>query len=103
MPMEKSQFNQINVKLEKAKLEQENPELKKYIKRADMEYQFIRSLVKLRKELGITQNEISERSGLTQQVISRIETYDSLPTLRTLLKYIDSMDLEIEIKKKEDI
>jgi len=33
-------------------------------------------------------------------MVSRIEVVDNSPTLRNFMKYIDSMDLEIKIEKK---
>jgi DNA-binding XRE family transcriptional regulator len=96
-------FKKINVKDEKLKLLKKEPDLKEYFERADLEYQLIKKLVKIRKQKNITQKEISDKSGIKQQVISRIETFDSLPTLKTFLKYLDSMDLEIKIEEKKKI
>ena len=93
-------FKQLNVDEEIRKRVQKNPELKNELEKANAEYQFIKFLIGLRKELGITQVELAEKSGLTQQVISKIETYKRLPTLSTLLKYVDSMGLKLTVEKK---
>ena len=45
----------------------------------------------------------ANRERIKQQVISRFERVDSLPTLRTFIRYLDSMDLEIEIKEKNKL
>jgi DNA-binding XRE family transcriptional regulator len=96
-------FKRIDVRAEKEKLLKKEPELKEYVERADLEYQLIKNLVKIRKQKNITQKEISEKSGIRQQVISRIETCDTLPTLKTFLKYLDSMELEIKIEEKKKV
>lgn len=67
------------------------------------EYNFRLKIAKARKENGLTQNQIKEKSGLTQQVISRIEkgsSDDRSPTLRTILRYLDSIDCELVIAKR---
>jgi len=50
--------------------------------------------------MGFSQSDVARQSGLTQQMVSRIEVVDNSPTLRNFMKYIDSMDLEIKIEKK---
>lgn len=68
------------------------------------EYNFRLKIAKARREKGLTQNQIKEKSGLTQQVISRIEKGSSddrrSPTLRTILRYLDSIDCELVIAQR---
>ena len=70
------------------------------------EYNFRLKLAKERKSKGVTQNKIKEHSGLTQQVISRIEkgsADDRSPTLRTVLRYLDAIDCKLVIVKKRTV
>lgn len=55
-----------------------------------------------RKSLKISQEELACRSGLTRQMISKVETYTSTPTLTTLMKYLDAINIDLNgLIKKE--
>ena len=43
-------------------------------------------LLKAREEMGLTQKEVSERTGIHQAVISKLETGERKPTLKMLKK-----------------
>lgn len=51
-----------------------------------------RAVYDRRTELGLTQNELAERAGLTQAKISRIEGSDTVPTLPLLAKLAQALD-----------
>ncbi|MEV6770174.1 helix-turn-helix transcriptional regulator [Nocardia sp. NPDC051030] len=55
-----------------------------------------------RTELGLTQNELAERAGLTQAKISRIEGSDTMPTLPLLAKLADALDATLNIALDAD-
>ncbi len=93
-------FKKVNVKEEIYKRLENDNELKKAYDSAQNEYEVIKQLVKIRNEMGFSQSDVARQSGLTQQMVSRIEIVDNSPTLRNFIKYIDSMDLEIKIEKK---
>lgn len=93
-------FRKVNVKQEIYKRLENDNELKKAYDSAQHEYEVVRQLVKIRNEMGFSQSDVARQSGLTQQMVSRIEVVDNSPTLRNFMKYIDSMDLEIKIEKK---
>ncbi|MGW5385677.1 helix-turn-helix domain-containing protein [Nocardia sp. NPDC003963] len=50
-----------------------------------------------RTELGLTQAELAEQSGLTQAKISRIEGSDTVPTLPLLARLADALDATLNI------
>lgn len=93
-------FKKVNVKKEINKRIENDIELKKAYDDAQHEYEVIKQLVKFRNEIGISQSEVAKQAGLTQQMVSRIETVDNSPTLRNFIKYVDSLGLEIKIEKK---
>ncbi|GAA0082858.1 helix-turn-helix domain-containing protein [Clostridium sp. CTA-6] len=95
-------FHKINPEEEIEKAIENNPELEIYMKQADAQYQLIKSLVEFRKSAKITQREIAERSGLTQQMVSRIEKIDNSPTLDVFLRYVSALGLELKINKDEN-
>ena len=58
----------------------------------------IDTLIEKRKELGLTQKELADASNLTQSVIARMESKKAVPQLDTLLKVVDALGCDLEIK-----
>jgi transcriptional regulator with XRE-family HTH domain len=57
-------------------------------------------LANIRKSRHLTQKQLSEISGLSEACISNIESGEnSSPTLRSLIKYISALDLELYINQ----
>ncbi|EHU3551946.1 helix-turn-helix domain-containing protein [Listeria monocytogenes] len=54
-------------------------------------------ITKLRKQHNLSQAELAERCGVTQNQIARIENLDSNPTLNTLLKVLGAFDKTLVI------
>lgn len=61
----------------------------------DQEYRLIENLVAERKRQSLTQADISLRTGMSQQAVSRIEKYGNKPSLTNLLKYMKALNLDI--------
>lgn len=93
-------FKKVNVKEEINRRLENDDELKKAYDYAQHEYEIIKQLVKMRNEMGLTQSDVAIKSGLTQQMVSRIETIGNSPTLKNFIKYVDSLGLEIKLEKK---
>lgn len=93
-------FKKVNVKEEIKERMEASEDFKNAYIQADQEFKIIKEAVQKRKEMGISQSKIAERSGLKQQVISRMEKEGNSPTLRNFLKYLDAADLTIKIEKK---
>ena len=72
-----------------------DPELKQMWEDSRTEYNLLGELVKLRKEKGLTQTELAQKSGNKQQVISRIENKENSPTLKTLCAILDVLEYDI--------
>lgn len=73
--------------------------LEQYVKESNAEYELIKSLVELRKQLGLTQKDVATKSGLTQQMISRIEKIDHTPSLKTFLRYVSALNVTLNPTK----
>lgn len=58
------------------------------IAESDLRAAIIGELVKARKEMGISQHELEELSGVKQPVIARMESGNTTPNLTTLLKVL---------------
>lgn len=52
-------------------------------------------LRKKRLEKNITQIEIARKTGLSKQMVSKIESYNGNPTLLTLVKYCDCIGVDL--------
>ena len=72
------------------------------IRNFDLEYEFRGKLIEARKQAQLSQSEISKRSGLKQQAISRLEKgyQDRSVTLPTLLRYVDALGLSLSLQEK---
>ena len=62
------------------------------------EFEFRIKLAQARKKKNLTQSNIKDITGLTQQAISRIEkSNDRSPTLRTLIRYCEAIGYELSL------
>jgi len=59
--------------------------------------QILTSYIKLRKEKGITQQEIADRTGIKRTNVARIESGRNAPTIEVLVKLAAALDMELEI------
>ena len=84
-------FAEINVKNEIEKQRQNNPEFKKAWDESRAEYRLIGEMISLRKKENITQKELAALTGNKQQVISRIERKESIPTIRAFSNMLDAL------------
>lgn len=48
----------------------------------------------IRKSLHISQEEVAQKSGLTRQMVSRVETFSYSPNLTTLIKYLWALEID---------
>lgn len=94
-------FVKMNAKETLAQELKANPELIPHVETLNEEYEFIQLLVKARKEQGLTQKEVAERSGLTQQRVSRIERTGNSPTLGNLMKYANAIGAKLTVIPKQ--
>lgn len=62
------------------------------------EFDIIRAMVKARKENNITQKELSERTGITQADISRIENGTRNPSLNMIKRLAKGMGMRLKLE-----
>ena len=96
-------FVEINVKNEIEKQRQNNPEFKKAWDESRAEYKLTGEMISLRKQENITQKELASLTGNKQQVISRIERKESIPTIRAFSHIHDALGYELRIVKKKSV
>ena len=61
-------------------------EFRKEYESLEAEFQIIREIISARKDKNITQEELSDLTGITQGDISKIENGNANPSLKTLKK-----------------
>jgi ribosome-binding protein aMBF1 (putative translation factor) len=60
-------------------------------------YALAMQVVELREQRGLTQVQLSERSGVDQADISRIERGSALPNEKTLLRIAEALDADLTL------
>ena len=72
-----------------------------------LEQEFVDSVVKIRKDRKLTQQEIADNADVIRETIARIENRITSPQVNTLLKILEPLGYTIKItkisKKKEKI
>ncbi|SEP83073.1 Helix-turn-helix [Lachnospiraceae bacterium NE2001] len=87
-------MSDIDILLEE---EMKNPEFCKAWEDTALEYQIKELMIEARISAGLTQKELSEKSGIRQSNISRIEKGVCIPTLKTLETIAKSLGKHIKI------
>ncbi len=64
------------------------------------EYEVVRSIIKHRLKKGWSQTELAHAIGSRQPVISRLERGEGNPSLRTLEKVANALNLRLQISMK---
>ncbi len=92
-------FEKINVKDIVAK-KREDSEFDREYKKIRQEYKLIDRVVEERKKKNMTQKELSNITGISQQAISRLERERHIPQMNTFIRLLDGLDLELAIIEK---
>ena len=75
-----------------------NPELKKEYDALEPEFAIIQAMINARKESGLTQKQLSDRTGITQADISRLESGNANPSLHTLQRLAAGLGMELRVE-----
>ena len=65
------------------------------LKVLDSQYKLIKNLKKKRLENKMSQTDVANITGMSQQAISRMERFKSLPTLPNLINYMEAVGIDI--------
>jgi predicted transcriptional regulator len=76
----------------------ENPEFKEEYEALEPEFAIIQAIIDARKSSGITQKELSEKSGIAQGDISKLENGNANPSLKTLQRLATAMGKTLKIE-----
>lgn len=75
----------------------ENPEFKKEWDSLETETQIMRSMIDARLEAGMTQKQLSEKTGINQSNLSRIERGTGNPSVATLERIASALGKKVSI------
>ncbi|MBO4374668.1 MAG: helix-turn-helix transcriptional regulator [Lachnospiraceae bacterium] len=75
-----------------------NPEVKKEYDALGPEYNIIQAMIDARKDQHLTQKELSDRTGITQADISRIEKGTRNPSLEMLKRLAHGLGMQLKVE-----
>ena len=58
-------------------------------------YNIAKCLKKIRKEKNLTQKDVAQKTGLTQQMISKIESYNGNLSIESFVKYCNGVGINL--------
>ncbi len=76
----------------------EDPEFKAEWDALQPERAIIQAMIDARKNSGLTQKQLSERTGIAQADISKLENGNANPSLRTLQRLAAGMGMKVKIE-----
>ncbi len=75
-----------------------DPEFKKEYDALEPEFTIIKALLNAREASGLTQKDLAERTGIAQGDISKLETGNANPSLRTLQRLAAGMGMKLQLE-----
>ena len=78
----------------------EDPDFRKEWDETEPEYQIMKAMIAARMEAGITQQQLSEKTGINQSNLSRIENGSGNPSVSTLQRIAEALGKKLSISFK---
>ena len=75
-----------------------DPEFRREWESLQPEFEIMKAIATARQSAGITQKELSERTGITQADISRLENGSANPSLKTLQRLAEGMGMTLKLE-----
>ena len=75
-----------------------DPNFRKEYDALELEDAIIQALIDARRLSGLTQKQLSEKTGITQPDISKLENGNGNPSLRTLKRLADGIGMKIRLE-----
>ena len=76
----------------------QNPKFKNEYETLQPEHAIIQAIIDARKQSGLTQKELSERTGIAQGDISKLERGNANPSIRTLKRLAAGMGMKLRLE-----
>ena len=81
----------------------QHPEFKKEYEALQPERAIIQAIIDARQQSGLTQKELSEKTGIAQGDISKLERGNANPSLRTLQRLAAGMGMKLRLEFLPDM
>ena len=75
-----------------------NPEVKRDYDALAPEFEFSAELLLARLRAGLSQAELAERMGTSQSSIARLESGQTLPSTKTLLRFAEATGSKVQLR-----
>lgn len=75
-----------------------DPDFKKEYDALRPEYAIIQAIIDARKNTGMTQKQLAEKTGIAQADISRMERGNANPSLKTLQRLAEGMGMHLKLE-----
>ncbi len=75
-----------------------DPAFRKEWEALQPEMAIVRAMINAREKSGMTQKELSEKTGITQADISRLENGNANPSLKTLQRLAEGMGMTLRLE-----
>lgn len=75
-----------------------DPEFKKEWDALQPEFEIIQAMIDARAKTGMTQKQLSEKTGIAQGDISKLENGSANPSIKTLQRLAAGMNMKLELK-----
>jgi transcriptional regulator with XRE-family HTH domain len=75
-----------------------SPEFRDEYDALEPEFAIIQAIIDARQKSGFTQKQISERTGISQGDISKLENGNANPSLKTLQRLATGMDMKLNVE-----
>ena len=75
-----------------------NPKIKAEYDALEPEFTIIQAMIDARRRSGLTQEQLSERSGISQADISRLENGNANPSLKTLRRLAAGLGMKLRLE-----
>ncbi|MCL2703250.1 MAG: helix-turn-helix domain-containing protein [Defluviitaleaceae bacterium] len=73
------------------------PEFRAEYEALEPEFTIIQAMIDARRNNGLTQTQLAAKTGIDQSDISRIESGEANPSLSTLKRLADGMDMRLKL------
>ena len=75
-----------------------NPDFKAEYEALEPEFAIIQAMINARKSSGITQQQLSEKTGIAQADISKLENGCANPSIKTMQRLASGMGMKLKVE-----
>nr|DAO49200.1 MAG TPA: helix-turn-helix domain protein [Caudoviricetes sp.] len=76
----------------------QDPEFKAEYDALEPEFTLMQAMIDARKTTGLTQKQLSEKTGIAQSDISKLESGNANPSLKTLQRLANGLGMRVKIE-----